>query len=72
MIYCHWHICPVPKLEGWGSENAGLIVVWSGGVNLFEVAQSLQEKPIYEEGYLMHGSYFTSWLQLSIGKFLVL
>ena len=41
------------KLLGAHVAHAGLIVFWAGGMNLFEVAHFVPEKPMYEQGLIL-------------------
>nr|VDC96199.1 unnamed protein product [Brassica rapa] len=40
--------------------HAGLIVFWAGAMNLFEVAHFVPEKPMYEQGLILHLHVATS------------
>ncbi|KAK4733664.1 hypothetical protein R3W88_007925 [Solanum pinnatisectum] len=41
------------KLLGAHEAHAGLIVLWAGAMNLFEVARFVPEKPMYEQGLIL-------------------
>ncbi|KAF3672013.1 Photosystem II CP43 reaction center protein [Capsicum annuum] len=41
------------KILGAHVAHAGLIVFWVGGMNLFEVAHFILEKPMYEQGLIL-------------------
>ncbi|KAM0941032.1 putative photosystem II [Dioscorea sansibarensis] len=41
------------KLLGAHIAHAGLIVLWAGAMNLFEVAHFVREKPMYEQGLIL-------------------
>uniref|UniRef100_UPI003001A20D photosystem II CP43 chlorophyll apoprotein n=1 Tax=Cephaleuros lagerheimii TaxID=2738443 RepID=UPI003001A20D len=41
------------KLLGAHVAHAGLIVLWAGAMNLFEVSHFVPEKPMYEQGFIL-------------------
>jgi photosystem II CP43 chlorophyll apoprotein len=41
------------KFLGAHVAHAGLIMLWAGAIALFEISHFIQEKPLYEQGFIL-------------------